>query len=117
MQVSLSKFSPHEQAAVAQPSAQSAQANGPGQAGQQPAVLDPGSVRLDPLGRPMSIDHEHQVSILCMEHSTGRASSVHILFITRDASTFTAMLTMQWHAAHARLFPKGLTMLFMVVAQ
>ncbi len=63
VQVSLSKFSQHAQAAVAQPSTQSAQANGPGQ---QPAALDPGSVRLDPLGRPMSIDHEHQVSILCV---------------------------------------------------
>ena len=107
MQVSLSKFSPHAQAAVAQPSAHSAQANGPGQAGQQPAALDPGSVRLDPLGRPMSIDHEHQVSI---GHSTGRGSSVHIMYIMsirRDASSLIAMLTMQWPTAHANLFPRA----------
>ena len=57
----MSKFSPHAQTATAQPGAQTAQANGPGQ---QPAALDPVSVRLDPLGRPMSIDHEHQVSTL-----------------------------------------------------
>ena len=62
VQTSLSKFSPHTHTAAAQPGAQTAQANGPGQGGQQPAALDPGSVRLDPLGRPMSIDHEHQVS-------------------------------------------------------
>ena len=41
VQTSLSKFSPHTHTAAAQPGAQTAQANGPGQGGQQPAALLP----------------------------------------------------------------------------
>jgi hypothetical protein len=60
-QASLAKSSPRAPAAAMQPSAQSGQPNGPRQSGQLAAALNHGSVRLDPLGRPMSIDHEHQV--------------------------------------------------------
>ena len=63
MQVPLVTFSPRAQAAAIQASAQAGQPNGTGQAGHQTATLNPGSLRLDPLGRPMSIDHEHQVCV------------------------------------------------------
>ena len=65
LQASLSKFSPQVQGAGQHASAQAGQPNGPGQSMQRTQIItDPGSVRLDPLGRPMSIDHEHQVSML-----------------------------------------------------
>ena len=68
MQAPLVTFSPRAHAAAAQASAQAGQPNGTGQAGFQTTSLHPGSVRLDPLGRPMSIDHEHQVCLSPAEH-------------------------------------------------